>query len=133
MKPLPRENRIWESLRARIFTIFDTFFTVSSRIHILSTFYRILSVFGLHFGTHHLSKIEPKMLQNSFRYGVKILINLEVDFDRNLAPTWAPTWGSKKGPRLDFLELNMFFSMMKPGAGCSSRHFGPQGPPGPQN
>ena len=51
MKPLPRENTIWEFLRARIFMIFDTCFTVSSRIHILSTFYRILSVLGLHFGT----------------------------------------------------------------------------------
>ena len=36
--------------------------------------------FGLRFGTQNLSKIEPKMLQNLFRYGVKFLINLEVDF-----------------------------------------------------
>ena len=51
MKPLPRENTIWEFLRAHIFMIFGTCFTVSSRIHILSIFYRILSVLGLHFGT----------------------------------------------------------------------------------
>ena len=51
MKPLPRENTIWEFLRACIFTIFDTCFTVSSRVHILSSFYRILSVLGRHFGT----------------------------------------------------------------------------------
>ena len=34
-----------------MFMIFGTCFTVSSRIHILSIFYRILSVLGLHFGT----------------------------------------------------------------------------------
>ena len=51
MKPLPRENTIWEFLRAHMFMIFGTCFTVSSRIHILSIFYRILSVLGLHFGT----------------------------------------------------------------------------------
>ena len=51
MKPLPRENTIWEFLRARIFIIFDSFITVSSRINILSIFYRILSALGLHFGT----------------------------------------------------------------------------------
>ena len=51
MKPLPRENMIWVFLRAHIFMIFGTCFTVSSRIHILSIFYRILSVLGLHFGT----------------------------------------------------------------------------------
>ena len=49
--------------------------------------------FGLHFGTQNLSKIEPKMLPNPFRYGVNFLINLDVDFDRNLAPSWVPTWG----------------------------------------
>ena len=31
--------------------IFGTFFTVSSKTHILSIFYQILSVWGLHFGT----------------------------------------------------------------------------------
>ena len=51
MKPLPRENTIWEFPRAHIFVIFSTFFTASSRIHILSIFHRILSVWGLHFGT----------------------------------------------------------------------------------
>ena len=51
MKPLPRENTIWEFLRAHIFIIFGTCFTVSSRIHILSICYRILSVLGLHFET----------------------------------------------------------------------------------
>ena len=51
MKPLLRENTIWEFLRIHIFMIFGTFFTVSSRVHILSIFYRILSVLGLHFGT----------------------------------------------------------------------------------
>ena len=51
MKPLPRENTIWEFLRAHIFVIFGTCFTVSSRTHSLSTFCRILSVLGLHFGT----------------------------------------------------------------------------------
>ena len=38
MKPLPRENTISEFLRAHIFMIFGICFTVSSRIHILSTF-----------------------------------------------------------------------------------------------
>ena len=51
MKPLPRENTFWEFLRAHIFVIFGTCFTVSSRINILSIFHRILSVLGLHFGT----------------------------------------------------------------------------------
>ena len=66
------------------------------------------------------------MVQNPFRYGVQILMNLDVDFDRNLAPTWAPTRGSKKGPRLDFLELNI---VRNPPWG----HLGPRGPPGHQN
>ena len=81
--------------------------------------------FGLDFGTPNLSKIEPKMLQNPFRYGVKFLINLDVDFDRNLAPTWAPTWGSKKGPRLDFLELNIFFRWWNLGPAAHRGHLGP--------
>ena len=51
MKPLPRENTIWEFLRAYMFVIFGTFFTVSSRVHILSIFYRILLVWELHLGT----------------------------------------------------------------------------------
>ena len=51
MKPLPRENTIWEFLRAQIFMILGTCFTVSSRIYILSIFYRILSVLGPHFET----------------------------------------------------------------------------------
>ena len=63
------------------------------------------------------------MLQNPFRYGVKILINLEVDFDRNLAPTWAPTWGPTKEHRLDFLEFNID---QNPAWG----HLGPRGPLG---
>ena len=81
--------------------------------------------FGLCFGTQNLSNIEPKMLQNPFRYEVKILINLDVDFDRNLAPTWAPTWGSKKGPRLDFLELNIFFRWWNLGPAAHRGHLGP--------
>ena len=51
MKPLPRENIMFEFLRVRIFRFFDTFVTVSSRIHILSILYRILTVLGFHFGT----------------------------------------------------------------------------------
>ena len=51
MKPLPRENTIWEFLRTHIFMIFSTCFTVNSKSHILSIFHRILSVLGLHFGT----------------------------------------------------------------------------------
>ena len=78
------------------------------------------------FDTQNLSKIEPKMVRNPFGYGVKNLTNLEVVFDRNLAPTWAPTRGSKKGPRLDFLELNI---VRNPPWG----HLGPRGPPGHQN
>jgi len=82
--------------------------------------------FGLRFGTQNLSKIEPKMLQNPFRYGVKILINLDVDFDRNLPPTWAPTWVSKKGPRLDFLELNIFFRWWNLGPAVHRAILGPK-------
>ena len=63
------------------------------------------------------------MVQNPFRYGVKISMNLEVDFDRNLAPTWAPTWGAKKVHRFDFLEFNI---AQNPSWG----HLGPQGPLG---
>ena len=51
MKPLSRENTIWEFLRKHIFMISGTCFTVSSRINILSTFYQILLILGLHFGT----------------------------------------------------------------------------------
>ena len=51
MKPLQREKSILEFLRARIFTIFGTCCTVSSKTHILSIFYRILAVLGLHFDT----------------------------------------------------------------------------------
>ena len=50
-KPLPRENTIWEFLKAHIFIILGTCFAVSSRILILSIFYRILSVLGLHLVT----------------------------------------------------------------------------------
>ena len=64
MKPLPRENTIWEFLRARTFMIFGTSFTVSSKTHILSIFYRILSVLGLHFGT-----LGPTFLGLFFRSG----------------------------------------------------------------
>ena len=66
------------------------------------------------------------MVRNPFGYGVKNLTNLEVVFDRNLAPTWAPIRGSKKRPRLDFLELNID---QNPPWG----HLGPRGPPGHQN
>ena len=82
--------------------------------------------FGLRFGTQNLSKIEPKMLPNPSRYGVEFLINLDVDFDRNLAPTWAPTRTSKKRPQFDFLELN---TVQNPPWG----HVGPRGYPGHQN
>ena len=50
MKPLPRENTIWEFLRAHIFMIFRTCFTVSSRIHILRIFFFVL------LGGSHLEK-----------------------------------------------------------------------------
>ena len=50
MKPLPRENTIWEFPRAHLFVIWGTFVTVSSRVHILSTFYRIFKILALHFG-----------------------------------------------------------------------------------
>ena len=46
-----------------------------------------------------------------------------MDFDRNLAPTWGPTWGAKGGPQIDPLELNM-------AENPSWAHFGPQGRPG---
>ena len=55
--------------------------------------------FGLHLGTQNPFKIEPKMPSNPSRYEVKNPTNFEVDFDRYLAPTWTPTWGSKGGPR----------------------------------
>ena len=51
MKPLPRENTILEFLRTQMFMIFGTCFKVSSRIHILSICYRILSVLGVHVET----------------------------------------------------------------------------------
>ena len=51
MKPLRHENTILEFLRAYIFMIFGTCFTVNSKIYILSFLYQILLFLGLHFGT----------------------------------------------------------------------------------
>ena len=50
MKHLPRENTIWEFLRAPVFMIFGTCFKVNSKIHILSMFYQIILFWELHFG-----------------------------------------------------------------------------------
>ena len=78
--------------------------------------------FGFHFGTQNHPKSSPrcsKIIPDFF-------INLEVDFDRNLAPTWAPTWGSKKGPRVDFLQLNTFFRWWKSGPDFHHAILGPK-------
>ena len=81
MKPLPRENTILEFLRVRIFMIFGTCFTVSSRIHILSIFHRILSVLELHFGT----------LGTTF-WGLFFRSRKTPGSFLHCAPGWRPSW-----------------------------------------
>ena len=76
--------------------------------------------FGLCFGTQNVSKIEPKMLQNLFRYKVKCLISLEVDF----VATWL-----QLGPQLGGQQRNIgsIFSNLK----SFKIHLGPSWAPRP--
>ena len=76
--------------------------------------------FGFHFGIQKPSKIEPKMLQNNSWFFHQLGSGFWSQLGSN------STWRSKKGPRVDFLQLNTFFRWWKSGPDFHHAILGPK-------